>query len=82
LDVIDLISLFVLQLKSLLFIMVKILAAVVSIFILATFVFAAPTGPFTGAATWSYEGLGACGEVSQDSDLVVGVSQQFFNSWP
>jgi len=62
--------------------MVKISAAIASIFILATSVFAAPTGPFTGAATWTFEGLGACGHVSQDTDLVVGVSQQFFNSWP
>ena len=56
--------------------------AVATLFVLATSVFAAPVGPYTGSATWTYEGLGACGVTSQNTDLVVGVSQAFFNDWP
>ena len=62
--------------------MVKFSAAVTTIFILATSVLSAPTGPFTGPATWSFQGVGACGVLSKDTDLTVGVSQQFFNAWP
>jgi len=62
--------------------MVKFSAALATIIVLATSVIAAPTGPFTGPATWTYEGIGACGVNSKDTDLVVGVSQQFFNAWP
>ena len=62
--------------------MVKFSAALATLVVLATSVFAAPTGPFTGPATWTYEGIGACGVNSKDTDLVVGVSQQFFNAWP
>jgi len=62
--------------------MVKLSAIIVTIFVFATSVFAAPVGPFQGPATWTYEGLGACGVTSKDTDLVVGVSQTFFNAWP
>jgi len=62
--------------------MVKASTAVVTILALATSAFAAPTGPFYGPATWSYQGLGACGKVTKDTDFVVGVSQKFFNAWP
>jgi len=37
---------------------------------------------FTGKATWTYEGLGACGIVSKDTELVTGVSAAYFNSFP
>jgi len=62
--------------------MVKASTAVVTILALATSTFAAPTGPFYGATTWSYQGLGACGKLTEDTDFVVGVSQTFFNDWP
>jgi len=62
--------------------MVKISTTIATIFVLATSAFAAPTGPFYGPATWSYQGLGACGNVTADTDFVVGVSQEFFNDWP
>lgn len=62
--------------------MVKFSAGLATIFVLATSAFAAPTGPFHGPATWTHEGVGACGVNSKDTDLVVGVSQQFFNAWP
>jgi len=62
--------------------MVKISTIVTSIFALAIPVLAAPVGPFHGAATWTYEGLGACGVTSKDTDFVVGVSEAFFDSWP
>jgi hypothetical protein len=37
---------------------------------------------FTGRATWAYQGLGACGIVTKDTDLVTGVSAQYFDSYP
>ncbi|KAF8338109.1 uncharacterized protein EI90DRAFT_2908971, partial [Cantharellus anzutake] len=36
----------------------------------------------TGRATWAYQGLGACGIVTKDTDLVTGVSAQYFDSYP
>ena len=62
--------------------MVKISVVIATILALATSTLAAPTGPFNGPATWTFEGLGACGVTSKDTDLVVGVSQEFFNAWP
>ena len=63
--------------------MVRILAAATTMFALAASVSAAPsaTGPFTGSAGWTSEGLGACGKTSTDSQLVVGVSAQFFDAF-
>jgi hypothetical protein len=62
--------------------MVKFTAIVATISVLAVSVLAAPIGPYHGSATWTFEGLGACGVTSKDTDLVVGVSQEFFNAWP
>ena len=62
--------------------MVNFSAGLVTLIVLATSAFAAPTGPFHGPATWTHQGVGACGVNSKDTDLVVGVSQQFFNAWP
>ncbi|KAK7460919.1 DPBB1 domain-containing protein [Stygiomarasmius scandens] len=33
-----------------------------------------------GSATWFHPGLGACGFINTDSDFVVAVSSQIFNS--
>ena len=62
--------------------MVNFSAVVTMNFVFATVVFAAPTSSFRGPATWTNEGLGACGVVSNDTDLVVAVSQEFFDAWP
>ncbi|KAF9520349.1 hypothetical protein BS47DRAFT_1323868 [Hydnum rufescens UP504] len=37
---------------------------------------------YTGSATFAKQGLGACGMAAKDSDLVVAVSDAFFDSWP
>ncbi len=36
----------------------------------------------TGKAVLSGEGLGACGITTTDKELVTGVSQEYFDSYP
>jgi len=36
----------------------------------------------TGTATWGYQGIGACGVKTEDTDLVTGVSGTYFDSYP
>jgi len=53
-------------------------------FLLASVVMASPLDKrtFTGKATWSYQGLGACGITTTDDELVTGVDALYFDSYP
>jgi len=37
---------------------------------------------FTGKATWTYQGLGACGTTATDDQIVTAVQAAYFDSYP
>nr|ADI72050.2 loosenin [Bjerkandera adusta] len=57
-------------------------AIFVSVLAVVGFVIAAPTGLQHGDGTFYATGLGACGKVNVDTDMIAAVSHQFFNSFP